>query len=335
MADRAKKISELNAHSNASGDDLLVIVDQPGLANAETKKITLNNLFANVVSNVVIKGSTLSVVANSTVNGAITINGGVTISSNVSANNITASGNVVVGNVTISSLGISTNGFTNNSLLLVSNNKIADIDTIYYETGTGIYGDWAALTSNGSIRAHSVYVANDFSIISSLSIPNISLACITSINAYSQVYLQNSNTGTQSSSDFVVTADVGTDTSDFGDFGINGSNFSNSSFSIMGALDVYLYSANSHLVIGTASAKDVVIFAGGTTSDNRHSTFYSNGQFNVLGEVRTKALKFSNTTNTPASAGATGTTGEVRIDSSYIYVCTATNTWKRAAISTW
>ena len=41
------------------------------------------------------------------------------------------------------------------------------------------------------------------------------------------------------------------------------------------------------------------------------------------------------TANTPASAGATGTTGEIAWDANYIYVCTATNTWKRTAISTW
>lgn len=37
----------------------------------------------------------------------------------------------------------------------------------------------------------------------------------------------------------------------------------------------------------------------------------------------------------PASATATGTTGDVRYDADYIYICTATNTWKRAAIATW
>lgn len=41
------------------------------------------------------------------------------------------------------------------------------------------------------------------------------------------------------------------------------------------------------------------------------------------------------TARTPASAAATGAVGEVCWDASYIYVCTATNTWKRAAISTW
>jgi hypothetical protein len=37
----------------------------------------------------------------------------------------------------------------------------------------------------------------------------------------------------------------------------------------------------------------------------------------------------------PASAGATGTTGQIAFDSSYIYICTAANTWKRVAIATW
>jgi hypothetical protein len=37
----------------------------------------------------------------------------------------------------------------------------------------------------------------------------------------------------------------------------------------------------------------------------------------------------------PASATAAGEAGEVRFTSDYIYVCVATNTWKRAEISTW
>lgn len=59
MADRAKKISELDAHSNPAANNLLVIVDNPGLANSATKKITLNNLFGNVSCNVVITGDKL------------------------------------------------------------------------------------------------------------------------------------------------------------------------------------------------------------------------------------------------------------------------------------
>jgi len=37
----------------------------------------------------------------------------------------------------------------------------------------------------------------------------------------------------------------------------------------------------------------------------------------------------------PSSATDTGTTGTITWDSNYIYVCVATNTWKRVAISTW
>jgi hypothetical protein len=37
----------------------------------------------------------------------------------------------------------------------------------------------------------------------------------------------------------------------------------------------------------------------------------------------------------PATTGATGTPGDLRYDADYIYVCTAANTWKRAAIATW
>jgi hypothetical protein len=37
----------------------------------------------------------------------------------------------------------------------------------------------------------------------------------------------------------------------------------------------------------------------------------------------------------PATASDTGTAGDVRYDASYVYICTATNTWKRAALTTW
>jgi len=41
------------------------------------------------------------------------------------------------------------------------------------------------------------------------------------------------------------------------------------------------------------------------------------------------------TTAAPASASATGTTGQIASDANYIYICTATDTWKRVAIATW
>jgi len=41
------------------------------------------------------------------------------------------------------------------------------------------------------------------------------------------------------------------------------------------------------------------------------------------------------TSQTPASASAAGDAGQICWDANYIYVCTATNTWKRSALATW
>jgi hypothetical protein len=62
----------------------------------------------------------------------------------------------------------------------------------------------------------------------------------------------------------------------------------------------------------------------GTSSDSGGALFQVNGDRIRVG-----------TAKTPASATATGTTGEICWDADYIYICTATNTWKRTAIATW
>lgn len=55
----------------------------------------------------------------------------------------------------------------------------------------------------------------------------------------------------------------------------------------------------------------------------------------LVGDLRLNSGFRLETESTPASAGATGTKGDIKWDSSFVYVCVATNTWKRAAISTW
>ena len=37
--------------------------------------------------------------------------------------------------------------------------------------------------------------------------------------------------------------------------------------------------------------------------------------------------------NSTKTSTATGTAGQISYDASYIYICTATNTWKRAALT--
>ncbi len=68
MADKALKISELNAITAPSGDDLLVIVDDP-TGTPTTKKVTVANLLGNSSANVVIQNVTPA-------NGTITVTKG-------------------------------------------------------------------------------------------------------------------------------------------------------------------------------------------------------------------------------------------------------------------
>ena len=41
------------------------------------------------------------------------------------------------------------------------------------------------------------------------------------------------------------------------------------------------------------------------------------------------------TTGAPSAASDTGVAGDIRYDSGYVYIAVATNTWKRAALTTW
>jgi hypothetical protein len=44
-------------------------------------------------------------------------------------------------------------------------------------------------------------------------------------------------------------------------------------------------------------------------------------------------LTFSN--SVPSTSNSTGTAGTIRYNDTYLYVCVANNTWKRAALTTW
>lgn len=53
------------------------------------------------------------------------------------------------------------------------------------------------------------------------------------------------------------------------------------------------------------------------------------------GDLGKLAFKDVVTVPVPASATAVGAVGDIAADASYLYICTAVNTWKRVAISTW
>ena len=75
----------------------------------------------------------------------------------------------------------------------------------------------------------------------------------------------------------------------------------------------------------------------GNTSTPSLFSVGSSSQFQVSSTGVTTAAQYrvSALNTAPTSATDTGTLGEVRITSTYIYVCTATNTWVRSALTTW
>lgn len=107
------------------------------------------------------------------------------------------------------------------------------------------------------------------------------------------------------------------------------------------------YARNTHYFVGGASSFDAVVGDGQTknvglwigtsgvarigdidTAGN-YIEFAENGDMTMAGAMLQKDLE------TPASATATGTTGQIVWDGSYVYICTATDTWKRVAVATW
>ena len=117
-------------------------------------------------------------------------------------------------------------------------------------------------------------------------------------NTYSQIVMTNGNSGISASADFVITADTGTDTINYLDIGINSSGYNQAAYDIGGALDAYIYSSNSHLSLGTASVKDIVFHAGGTTAADRKLT------------INTVSVAFANSVGIVAN-GSIGTTGQI------------------------
>lgn len=137
-----------------------------------------------------------------------------------------------------------------------------------------------------------------------------------SVNSFAAAYFVNSNTGTNVSSDLSIYAGPITSNS-FIDIGVVGNNYSNTAWSILAPQDGYVYSGNGNLSIGTQIAKEVYIFAGGTSTANKILTanvsaitisntvaLYANGAFGV-----NQVLTSNATGGVYWGTGGTGYTG--------------------------
>ena len=89
----------------------------------------------------------------------------------------------------------------------------------------------------------------------------------------------------------------------------------------------------------TANGSGTALNIDGTGTG--YSALFNNGNVGIGTSGPTAKLDINSdiirlrTAKTPATAGASGNAGDVCWDASYIYVCVATNTWKRSTIATW
>ncbi|MEL1243522.1 hypothetical protein AAEO56_04550 [Flavobacterium sp. DGU11] len=80
----------------------------------------------------------------------------------------------------------------------------------------------------------------------------------------------------------------------------------------------------------TSSTGNIIEFNSNISGATATRAFVSK-----TGQFQGTAFKLSALNTAPSSSADTGTTGEIRITATYIYVCVATNTWVRSALTNW
>ena len=109
-----------------------------------------------------------------------------------------------------------------------------------------------------------------------------------------------------------------------------------------GDLVLGVRSAGANIQVLKLVGDGSIVFAGPvsgittlTASGKIETTSTATDSIKTAGQVTAAGYRLSALQTAPANAGATGTLGEIRIVADAIYVCTATNTWVKAALATW
>jgi len=162
------------------------------------------------------------------------------------------------------------NGYVNTGSPVISNSMT--VNTSFVANSSGVY----TVNTYANVITTNAIVVNNNLVVGAVSGYNFSAVALIEIqgnqNTYVQSVIQNANSGTNATGDLVLTADTGNDSFGYVDFGINSSTYSNTQYSITNPLDAYLYSSNSNITIGTASANSIIFHANGTTTTDRKLT---------------------------------------------------------------
>jgi hypothetical protein len=131
-----------------------------------------------------------------------------------------------------------------------------------------------------------------------LPLPNNPLAMVGAINSYFQMNIKNTQEGPLASSDYVATADNGTDVDFYADFGINSSVYDSPDYEAFKANDGYVIAAGGDLDLCTTKDRIRLIVGGTMEAD-------------VVGEITAAGIEvggelLATVTNRPEIFSGTG-----------------------------
>jgi len=154
-------------------------------------------------------------------------------------------------------------------------------------------------------------------------LPNNPLSVVASGNTYVQLNIQNRATGVNASADLVITANNGTDSSNFINLGINNVGYNDPAFTNGTGLDGYLFIDGGNLDIGTRTPGRAIEFhAGGTTVGSTIARISQSGLNVVSGNltVNNTGVLLSGDAATPANLFTTGSTLNTKINNLSGYI---------------
>jgi hypothetical protein len=221
------------------------------------------------------------------------------------------------------------NLYAENLIYNTGNQTISGVKTFASRptvNGTGVLlsGEAANITlpativyTTGAQTISGVKTFFDSGIFSNQQVPaipllNNPLSIVGSGNNYLQVNIQNRATGTTATADLVITANNGTDSSNYINLGINNSGYNDPNFSNGSAYDGYLFVNGGSLDLGTQTTGTSIEFhIGGTTLDKTIARITSAGLNIVTGNLSVSG----NSVATSANLFATGSVLDNKINS--------------------
>ena len=185
--------------------------------------------------------------------------------------NITIAGNLNSGNVN------TTNLYATNTSLTGNLNIAGNINNI----SGGIFGTSGIFYGDPVTGASAIYGG----VPGYTFLPNVVAQFTANVNSYAQINFQNKINGAISSTDYVLTAGNGTDSTFYGDFGIASNVYSYPGLSAIGPNDVYLlgvgynsagpYTGNVGNVVISSSNGQIKLLSGGGETANVVATVTS------------------------------------------------------------